>query len=57
MKIVFRISNGTSQIILIPEGERDKRCIELCRSGKETVSIAPSIEEGLIIELKEEEKK
>lgn len=53
MQISFRFENGTSQIVLSPENQRDKNYLALCVDGKDNLRIKPTTTDELVIEFKE----
>lgn len=50
MKIAFRFENGTSQLILTPEDQRDKTYIDLCIDGKNDIKLKPTTTDSIILE-------
>ena len=53
MKVAFRFFNGTSELILTPENNRDKQCLYLCMDGRHDMKLKPTTQEWTIIEFTE----
>jgi hypothetical protein len=57
MKLAFRFENGTSQLILMPENQRDKTYIDLCVDGKNDIRLKPTNSDGITLEFTASEAK
>ena len=57
MKITFTFENGTSLMLLTPENNRDKQCLDLCVDGRPVIRLKPTTKDCTILEFSEPKPK